>query len=431
MEVANIDDFDEDETEIKKKKPSKWKRNLLITVIVVPLLSGVYLYNNNKGFKENVNKKLAKLPGVAGEYFRNNPTEAEKREKVDYLANYYVGLDSEAAADKIYIIKKEDEKLYVDLIRTMNGISTSKTEDILLKVRNLELRKDLLVSVYDQAKEEEKDLFLQEVSRIERQDILTSVMEIDRKFTDREFVKVLGEVRDDKLGEILYYVDYDIRNHILNSFDNKKRMDVENIIYARASEDSTLADIAKLYDTKPVETIIPIIGNTETYSIEKLAVIYNNMSAMKSAEVLSSIEDDKFIEELLTAVKRQESLDKKSTGLTRDISHAMEFFNDYNEKIKNLVSVYEKMAPKNVANIVEKMIKNEETISYFEFTAGENYNISDKKIVIDVLSKMKNQKLSKVMDVMNTETAAVVTQALAKPKDIVKEVRIENEGQLN
>lgn len=429
MDVANLDDMEDYEEEPKKK--SRWKRNLLIFIIVTPLLFGVYLYGNNKNFKKKVNTRLTKMPGFIGEYFRNNPTEAEKNEKIDYLSNYYIGLDSEAAADKIYIIKKEDEKLYVDLIRNMNAISSTKTEDIVLKIRNLELRKDLLISVYDQAKEDEEDMFFKEVARIERQDLSNTIMEIDRRFTDRNFIKVLGEVRDNKMGEILYYVDYDIRNHILNSFDNSKRISIENMIYEKAREESTLIDIAKLYETKPVDVILPVIGNTDNYSIEKLGVIYNNMSVVKSAELLSNIDDEEFIENILTAIKTEEKLKKLNTGTTRDISKAMEFFNDYTGKINNLVKVYEKMTPSKIADIVEKMIANEETISYFEFSSQENYNISDNKIIIDVLSKMRNQTLSKVLDTMDADIASKVTQALAKPKEIIEEVKLEDEGQLN
>ena len=53
---------------------------------------------------------------------------------------HFLKLESDVAADKIYIIKKEDEGLYFSLIKDMNSVSTKKTEDIVLKIRNMDIQ---------------------------------------------------------------------------------------------------------------------------------------------------------------------------------------------------------------------------------------------------------------------------------------------------
>lgn len=410
MDIANSE-------EVKtKKKPSKIKRILFIVFIIIPLVIGGIIYNNNKSFKSNINSQLSKMPGPIGEHFKNFPTESERNTKIDYLSNYFVGLEPDIAADKIYIIKKEDERLYIDLIRGMNSLSTAKTEEIVLKVRNIELRKDLLFSVYDEAQQNEMDKFLSEVSRIERQDILTTVLEVEKRFSDKKFLEVLNEVRLGKMGEILYYIDEDIRDYIIDTFDRDRKMNLEGMIYEKTNEENMLIDIAKLYETKPIDMSLKAIGNTENYSIEKLGTIYKNLSVLKSAELLSNIKDEDFIEELFTAIMREEELTKSDTNITRDISNSMEFLIDYNSKIQNLVVIYEKMSPQNVARIVEKMMVNDATITLFEITGEEVYELSDSVIIVDVLSKMKNQTLSKVFDYMEADKAAKITQLLASPK---------------
>ena len=410
METANVQNN-------KKRKISKILIILFVSLIAIPIAIISLIYNSNKNFKNSVNKLLWNMPGSIGEYFRNYPTEIEKNEKINYLSNYYINLDSNIAADKMYIIKKDDEKLYTEIVRGMNSISIPKTEEIVIKVRNMELRKDLLFSIYDDAQKEEKERFLSEVTRFEKQDILTSLLEIEKRFSDREFLKIIDEVKVDKLGEVFYYVDADIRNYILDTFKPNKKMVIEGIIYEKTNEVKTLIDISKVYETKPIDVSVTAIGNTNNYSLNKLGIIYKNLSVLKSAELLSNIKDEKFIEELFAAIMREEELTKSDTSITGDISRAMEFLNEYGNKVKDLVAIYEKMSPDKVAKIVEQMIKNTNTITSIELNSEEIYELSDNTIIIDVLSKMKNQTLSKVLDFMEPDKASQVTRLLAKPKN--------------
>lgn len=422
MDITNVE-----ESTDKKKRPRL--RNILVVIfIIIPLIVLSLMYMRNKTFKANMNNRLAKMPGALGEYFQNYPTESERDSKIDYLANHFIDIESSAAADKIYIIKKDDEKLYVDLIRKMNSLSTGKTEDIVLKVRNIELRKDLLFSVHEDAKQEEEDKFFSEVSRIESQDILTSVLEVEKRFSNRDFLNILKEVRLERMGDILYYTDDDIRNYILETFEDARRTRIEGIIYEKTNEEKTLIDIARLYETKPIESSIKAIGNTDNFTMEKLGTIYKNLTVSKSAELLSNIKDEEFIEDLFTAIMREEELTKSDTNITSDISQSMEFIIEYNSKIDDLVTVYEKMSPEKVARIVENMMENTETITSFELNAEEVYELSDSVIIIDVLSKMKNRTLSKVFDLMEADKASKITQLLAKPKE--KQLRESVEGEI-
>lgn len=411
METVNV------QKDKKGKKLFKILTILFISLIAIPIAIISLIYTSNKSFKNKVNNLLSNIPGSVGEHFKNYPTEIEKNEKISYLSKYYINLDSNTAADKMYIIKKDDEKLYTDIIREMNSISISKTEEIIIKVRNMELRKDLLFSIYDDAQKEERERFLSEVTRFEKQDILTSLLETEKRFADKDFLQIIDEVKIEILGEVLYYIDFDIRNYILDTFKPEKKMQIENTIYEKTNEIKTLIDIAKVYETKPIDVAIGAIGNTDNHSIYNLGIIYKNLSILKSAELLSNIKDEKFIEELFASIMREEELTKSDTNVTSDISRAMEFLSEYGSKIDDLVAIYGKMSPDKVAKIVEQMIKNTTTITSFELNSEQIYELSDSVIIIDVLSKMKNQTLSKVLDFMEPENASQVTRLLARPKN--------------
>ncbi|MCF6466312.1 hypothetical protein [Clostridium sp. Cult2] len=404
----------------KKNKSSRLKLFLIITFIVIPMVVLSLIYINNMTFKLKVNKLLAKLPGAAGEYFKYSPTEAERDDKKEYLANHYLSLDSAIAADKLYIIKKDDEKLYSEIIRLMNSTSTSKASEIIKLVRNIELRKDLLFSIHDEIQQEKKNQFLDEISRLESQDLLVTIKEIENRVEeDNQFKQNLSDVftfiNEDRATDILYYIAEDIKEDILYSLSDAKRTKLESKLSDKKIQQTKLYDLSGLYQVKPVEEVLDEIGNTNKYSMEELGLIYKNLSILKSAEILSNIEDDTFIEELFNSIRREEELIGEEAFITNEISKSIQFITEYNRKIEDLVNIYNKMSPDKVAKIVEKMMGNNTTVTALEINSEPVFEISDASIIVDVLSKMRNKTLSSIMDYISTENASKLTQLLARP----------------
>lgn len=409
MDSANIN-------ETKKRSPKlRFLIILLIVLLLIPISILTLFYNLNQTFKRNANEFLSKMPGALGNYFANIPTEMERREKIQYLSEYYLELDPNTAAEKIYILKKDDEKLYVELIKSMNSISFTKTEEIINRIRNMELRKDLLFSVYEEVLKEEEEKFLSEVTRIENQDIILSIREIENNYSDRDFLRVLEEVNIDTLGEILYYVDSDLQDYILSSFNHSKKNAILSVINRKTKEIIDLEEIAKVYETKPIDVAIDILGNTDTYSMDELAIIFSNLSVLKSSEILSNVEDENFIQDLFSSIIRYEGLRNSELNITQNISKGIEFFNEYSEKINDLVMIYDKMSPERVAKIVESMIGNTNPIASLELEEENILEISDRDIIIDVLSKLRKQNQSRILDYMEPETASLLTRLLASP----------------
>lgn len=415
METSDIN-MDED-IEIQEKKPRKIKKIIITAIIVLPIVTFGILYTTSPTVKKSTNKILAKLPGGAGDYFKNMPTESDNAQKIEYLSDYYLGLDKDVAADKMYIIKTEDEKIYKEVVKSMNLKSPEQTEEIIIKIRDLDLRKNTLTSVFDQVEQDQKNQFNSEVSRIESQDILESKLEIERKFSSKEFQKVLKAMNPASLGGILYYTDSDISGYIINLLDPKSKLIVNAEMNKISNEIDNLKNLAKYYETKPITEALKSIGNTDVYNMEQLAVIYANMSISKSSQILSKVEDDKFIQDLFVEIKKQEELSDTTLSISSDIGRSIEFFTEYNGKLAKLRKVYEDMQPKKVAEIAETMLKNDKTITIFNLDMDEVYDLSDKTIIVDILSGLKKEQLSKVISAMKTENAVEVTELLAKPSE--------------
>lgn len=403
----------------KKKRPRKWL--ILVTVfIIIPLAILSLIYFNNVNFRSRVNNLLGKLPGVTGEYFRTIPTEEEREDKKLFLADYFLSLDPKIAADKLYIVKKDDERLYSEIVRLMNSKAPSKTEEIIKLIRNMELRKDLLFSIHDEIQEEKRSQFMEEVNRLESQDLLLTINEIENRIEmDSAFEEKLPDLialmDESRAADILFYIDEGIKDRILYSLSNDKKTSLESKISEKMIKQNNLIDLAAFYELKPVEVAIEEIGNTENYSVDELALIYKNLSVLKSGEILSKLDDDDFIQDLFTSIRRIEDLMGEEASITNEISKSIQFLTEYNRKIDDLVLVYEKMNPDRVAKIVEQMIDNNATVTALEINSEPVLEISDASIAIDVLSRMKNKSVSNIMNYISTDKASRLTQLLAKP----------------
>lgn len=407
---------------IKQKK--SWKVRLMLIILVIILLLSIltFLYFNNKSFNSKANNILSKLPGALGEYFysSSDSDDVDSEYKKEYLANHFLSLDSNTAADKLYIIKGEDEKLYAEIIRIMNSNSPTKTSEIITIVRNREQSKNILSSIYDEVKDRNESKFLDEVNRLENQDLLNTINEITKRMEkDKEFRDNISEIftvmDEEKAAEILYYLDESLKDDILFSLEDNIRSTIEAKLSAKKAEYLKLVDLAGLYEVKPVETAVEEIGNTEIYTIDELGTIYRNLSILKSAEILSKVDDDDFIQELFNSIRKQEELNGDEKSITGEISKTIQFMSEYNKKIDDLVSVYEKMNPSKVAKIVEKMMDNDTTVTYLEIFSESAYEITDSTIVIDVLSRMGNKTLSSIMNYISTDKASKLTQMLVEP----------------
>ena len=222
-------------------------------------------------------------------------------------------------------------------------------------------------------------------------------------------------MNEDRVVNILFYIEDGLRGEILNKLDRDLKARLDNKLVSKNMERNNLISLASFYEAKPSDELLDEIGNSEKFSFEELGIIYKNLSILKSAEVLSQIEDDGFKEQLFTAIRREEELTGEESSVINDISRAVQFMTEYNSKIDDLVSTYNRMSPDRVARIVEKMMENEDSVTSLEINSEPLYEISDATIIVDVLSRMNNKTLSNIMDNMKTDNASKLTQMLARP----------------
>lgn len=409
----------ENTSNVKEKKTSKFKIVIVVIVVLVFLAGMTFAYFKIPSLNSKINSLIGRLPWISSRGNQSSLPEGVTSEKLDDLADYYLSIDMEEAADKLYLIKKDDEMLYSSLIRLMNKKSATKTGELIKLVRNLEGRDDLLVALHDELTKEKQSKLNEEVSKLEGQDLSITLRQIevllssDNKHRE-ELADIFNKMDENILANIMYYLDEEFQEQIYSLLPESKRSNLESQVLSVSSKKLQLKDLASLYESKPIAAAIKEIGNTELYSLEELGVIYSNMSILKSAEILSNIKDDDFIKDVLASIRREDSLNNQESTANK-ITEAIEFLKEYNQKINELAKVYEQMSPDKVALITEKMINNNNTVTALQWDTEPVFEVTDAVIITDVLSKLKDKTISRIINSMSTDNAHKLTQMLAKP----------------
>jgi len=375
---------------------------ILLLLMLIPIGILTMIYNTNEKFKVTTNEQLRQFPGFIGQYFNRYPTENEKNDKIKYIAKHYINLDKTTAADKLYIVKKSDEELYLDIIQVMKLESLNKTEDVIKQVRNIELRKDTLVSIYDEMESEKEEELAEEYKRFDKLNIDIAILEIKNNYLKdynnfEKLISIFKNIKKEKLVNILFYIDINSKDTLLNRIkidDVSFHNEVQSMLIEKEKKHSKLQQIASMYEVMDSKLAFNDIGNTNKFSIDDLAVIYSYLEPKKSAEILINEDEPEFANQLFENIRALEELNGLTKSITVDITDELTKLNDYNNKKQELISIYEKMNSSEAAKLIEKMF------------------ITDPDIVIDVLMGIKKAKVSEILNNIETRKAIEISKRI-------------------
>jgi len=396
--------------------------SLLILIIIALSVLG-FLYFTNEEFKNIADTYLKTIPFLESITSRSAKTnssnidETELNQKKEDIAEYYIkrGID---AVYELYAIKTKDELLYSDIVKIMNQKSPSLTSKLITEVRNLDNMEDILTTIHNKIMDENKSEILEEARKLENMELLTAIEELNMRIKDSSFIKNINDIllnmREESLCNIFYYMDEETRQSLYNILDEDLRLKINSLIKDKSIEYNRLVDIARLYEDKPVDILLNNIGNTDTYDMDELAVIYSNLSVVKSGEVLSKVNNDAFIQDLIAAISKEEQL-RKEDSVAADLNKAIQFITEYNAKIDELVNIYENMEPNRAARILENMLENSTTLNQFVLESEPVYEVTDSSVAMDILKNMRQKNAAKILNYFKTENVTKLTQMLASP----------------
>ncbi len=408
----------------KKKKGGAGKIifTLLIILIVVPLLSSAALYFLFPSFKASANSMLSSFPGPVGTYFSSIPTEQEVNEKINGIAEYLLKVDIDRAVDKLSLIKKDDSNMYDSIVRTMLRINPNETKTIVEALRTSSLSKDVAASTLDQIQKEQQEDYTKKAKFLEGLSVNTAVEEVKFLVGNsvngyREVAKTLEFMDPILAAKVMEKIEPDIFKKVINAMNEEKAALIRTEITNRKTNLLSLGNTAQILSSQDMTKLVDVLGNTNTYKIEELAVIFINLGPVKSGKVLSGVSDDKFVNEVISAIKTKRVEDTGKDEITKDILKTLKIYKEFDDNVNELVIIYEKMKTDKVAANIQLMMKNNSSPKTYTLENGENIVITDEDLALNILSKFSNKKIGDILSAVDNPLSSELTRKLALPKN--------------
>lgn len=412
---------EKEKKEKKEKKPLKIGKliiTLLMVTIIIPVGVFFALYNLNEDFNKSATKILRQMPAPFNNIGRNDVEKLDElREKVMVVSDYYLTLDPEQAAEKLANVKNSDEELYYNIVQAMREKSSRKTENIISKVQVIDLRNDTLEEIYkeiDQSKAEELKTRVEQVTALDDYYAMKFIKEnyLDAGAID-ELVTLLKQIDNQKVAYWMYFMNPADQVEIMNKIDRPYKNALRTILYDMKSKDDNLMNKANVFEVKDLDTTLSEIGSAEFYPVEDLAVIYSNLSLTKSSEILKNVSDEEFKKNLLESISKREKLTSDSNKIAENLEKTLDYLQEYDKKIQELADIYNRMTTAEVVKIVEKMMINDQRLEYFDMNGIEGIELTDEKIILDILDKLGKTKVSEIINQLDTRKATELTRKLA------------------
>lgn len=408
----------------KKKKGGGGKilLTLLIIFIVVPLLGAGATYFLYPPFKVAANNVLSNLPGPVGSYFSNMPTEQETSDKINSISEYLLKVETDRAVDKLSLIKKDDSAMYDSIVKTMLRINPNATKAIIEALRANSLTNDAASTTLEQIKKDQEEDYTKKAKFLEGLSVNTAVEEVNFIVSNsvngyREVAKTMDYMDPIIAAKIMEKLPPDIFKKINLAMAEEKAALVRTEMTNRKSNIQSLGNTAQILSSQDVTKLVDTLGNTNTYKMDELAIIFINLGPIKAGKVLSGVEDDKFVNEVISAIKEKRIEDTGKDEITKDILKTLKIYKEFDDNVSELVTVYDKMKTDVVAVNITTLMKNNSSPKTYTLDNGENIVITDEDLALAILSKFSQKKIGDILSAVDDALSSELTRKLALPKN--------------
>lgn len=440
-------------TKDENKKKSNKIAIILSLVLAILLFVGI-MYFANKNVQNTINKFLLKTP-LIGEQIRSKPTDKEVEAQKEKVANYYLDLSKERALDKLLLLKNEDSKIYSEILRKMRSFDYNKTTKLEEEIREYELARDFLQREVDAIEKENEENISQDAKYYSKLSLSQTINrmrdEIKLKGLDKiggegeeeisfyldtledddieyldKFKKTLDDMKIDRVAQILYYLNQDdnslnevsnLNNFyliLMDGFGKEKRLEIEKAINDYKNELFALNQKSYLYSNMEAQKATTMLENQENFKLEELVFIFQDMPYYKAGEILAGFKENEYKNEILNLIADYENI-KTNRPMNKnriDIIAAINYFEDYNKNLLDLVSIYQKMSAQEIGKVLEEVIdsailENNESV----------YKKSQEEQMLDVLRRLKPKFVSEILNTMQLEMKTELSKKIGLPID--------------
>lgn len=405
--------------EKKKGSPIKAILFLLIFFIVIPVLGLVGFYLINDTFQYRLNAALSDAP-VVGSYFGSLPTRAEKDEQVRSIAEYYLEIGADRAVDKLALMKSQDGEVYDDIVRVMMQMDPNSTRYILEAIRDNEMKGNVVSSTLDEINNEvdsELQASADELVAIPLETVRDEMYKIinDGLNGHRNLARILEKMDPTAAYERIGLLDDVDQSKVMEFLDSTVKEDIRKEMNNDLMNTQKLISMSEIYNSKDADELVSTLGDTSTYSIDELAIIFNEIGVLKTGEILSQVEDEQFITSIITKMKNNEILENGSDEITKDILKTLKIYKDFDDNILQLTNIYGTMSSEEVANLLKRLITNSSLPQVYVLDSGDVITISDEMMAYEVLKNFDDTRIAEIIGYFEDSLASEVSKKLTVP----------------
>lgn len=295
-------------------------------------------------------------------------------------------------------------------------MDAAKTEQILERIREASIKKDVLMSTLEQIRKDQMEDLKKKAKHYESLSLPDAVIEIQNQLMGggisyKDMARIIEYMNEQNAAKILKNLDGEIAVNLLSRFESpEKSKKIEELMQKLGSEEQKLVSIAQVYNEKKPEELIEEIGNTQKYKLDELAVIYRNMHVSQSAQVLAQVEDKDFISQLFNKMKMDERLASGESGITDDLARVIKIHQDYNKKVNELVKIYSQMDARRAGEVIAELFKSSNAVQRYTLNNGETVVITDQDLSIDILERLQPKKAGEILDTLDIQLASQISK---------------------
>ncbi len=389
-------------------------------ILLLPLLILTGLYFAVPPFQEMVNQLLIYAPFGIGEKIASKPTDEQIEQQVAEVASYLLKLDQERALDKLKVIKTEDKSSYDKVIKAMIRLSPHKTEKLIKAIRAQNQADSTLLNTLKQIDEEKATALKEKADFLMTLDALSASQEIknilDEEVDAHRTVAAIYENMDNqKILEINKQLFKNDVSQINDFLSPQKKTDLQSLTNAAAIADEELEQLAENFASKRVKELVPLIGDTNTYKLEELAIIYQKLGPKLGGAVLAEVNNPAFTEELNAEISRNLRSRGLKNDFSKDLYKSVNIHRDYADNLSELVRIYQNVDDAKVADTIRRLYWNSDKVETYTLSNGEEISISDSKLALDLLQSFSPEKIASILAKLDNNISTEISTKIVLP----------------
>ncbi|BEP29377.1 hypothetical protein [Helicovermis profundi] len=409
-------------TEENKKKGGSFKVVLVLLLVFFILPGGVItgVYFLNQSFKTQANDILSNVPGPVGNYFDSFPTPQENTMKIKKISDYMLTIETTRAIDKLLVLKSDDTAVYNSVIKSMLRTNPNRTEIVLEGVRDSTMKKDVIANTIDQINTETSDELKKKADYLTSISVSTAIDEMKNIIKSsingyKDLAAIVNVMDSEKASTLLKFMNKEDFDKTFEYIPFEKNVEIKKAIANDKNRRENLKNIADIYSTEDVNKLIDTIGNTKTYTIDELSVLYNELGPIKAGKILSKISDDTFTFNLINSIKENQVLENGKDTVTKDILKSLKIYKSFDDNTKELSDVYNQMTSDKVALLIKNMVRNSARPTEYTLDNGEKIVLTDEDIALSLLKSFSNKKISEILSLLDNNLASDLSRKMTLP----------------